>query len=183
MGVEHVGTPLPDKRADRIGKRVDLAPFAQAAGAGVAAVGAVEGEAVGYFQVRAVDQVAKAGDPAYLDRVGHLCLHDRTRAKGIAAVQRQRVIEHVKNPEHTANTGTTTLTARQPSRAKGCISLGRDTAELVDIATLLLTHGLMALALWRLLPRPELDVEDARAPHRPWIKPSPDDVAGDIGGA
>ena len=34
---------------------------------------------------------------------------------------------------------------------------------LIDLFTLALTHGLIALALWRLLFRPELDVEDAPA--------------------
>jgi hypothetical protein len=32
--------------------------------------------------------------------------------------------------------------------------------RLIDLFTLALTHGLIALALWRLLFRPELDVED-----------------------
>jgi hypothetical protein len=41
---------------------------------------------------------------------------------------------------------------------------------LVDIVTLALTHGLIALALWRMLFRPELDAEDPPAPHRPWNK-------------
>ena len=41
---------------------------------------------------------------------------------------------------------------------------------LVDIVTLALTHGLIALALWRMLFRPELDAEDAPEPHRPWRK-------------
>jgi len=45
---------------------------------------------------------------------------------------------------------------------------------LIDIFTLALTHGLMALALWRLLFRPELDVEDASAPRRPWRKTAPE---------
>jgi hypothetical protein len=43
---------------------------------------------------------------------------------------------------------------------------------LIDYLTLLLTHGLIALALWRLMFRPELDADDAhaRAPHKPWQK-------------
>jgi hypothetical protein len=42
---------------------------------------------------------------------------------------------------------------------------------LIDLFTLALTHGLILLALWRLLFRPELDVEDAPAgPRKPWLK-------------
>jgi hypothetical protein len=44
---------------------------------------------------------------------------------------------------------------------------------LVDILTLALTHGLMAIALWRLLWRDDLDRDgagDKPAPHRPWLK-------------
>ena len=43
---------------------------------------------------------------------------------------------------------------------------------MVDLFTLALTHGLMAIALWRLLFRPDLDQEDAAAPARPWRKPA-----------
>ena len=43
-------------------------------------------------------------------------------------------------------------------------------SDLVDIVTLALTHGLIALALWRMLFRPELDAEDPPVPHRPWNK-------------
>lgn len=34
---------------------------------------------------------------------------------------------------------------------------------MVDIFALALSHGLLALAAWRLLSRPDLDVEGARA--------------------
>jgi hypothetical protein len=53
---------------------------------------------------------------------------------------------------------------------------------MIDYLTLALTHGLMALALWRLLFRPDLDVDldvgasgNGPAPRaRPWVrKPSP----------
>jgi hypothetical protein len=45
---------------------------------------------------------------------------------------------------------------------------------LVDLFTLALTHGLIVLALWRLMVRDELDVEDAGAgPRRPWVKDQP----------
>lgn len=50
-------------------------------------------------------------------------------------------------------------------------------ACLIDLFTLALTHGLIVLALWRLLFRPELDVEDAPAgPRKPWLKDAPDGV-------
>ena len=42
---------------------------------------------------------------------------------------------------------------------------------MIDLFTLALTHGLIALALWRLLFRDELDVEDApEGWRRPWLK-------------
>ena len=41
---------------------------------------------------------------------------------------------------------------------------------MIDYFTLALTHGLIALALWRLVFRPELDTEDGQALVRqPWI--------------
>ena len=44
---------------------------------------------------------------------------------------------------------------------------------MIDYFTLALTHGLIAVALWRLLFRPELDQEDAdprSAPRRVWSR-------------
>ena len=43
---------------------------------------------------------------------------------------------------------------------------------MINVLTLALTHGLMALAAWRLLARRDLDEEDAssRAETRPWLK-------------
>jgi hypothetical protein len=47
----------------------------------------------------------------------------------------------------------------------------KDLGGLIDLFTLALTHGLILLTLWRLLFRPELDVEDtAAAPRRPWLR-------------
>jgi hypothetical protein len=50
---------------------------------------------------------------------------------------------------------------------------------VVDILTLALTHGLMAIAVWRLLWRDDLgrDPEDAVPPRRPWLRAQAD--AGD----
>lgn len=42
---------------------------------------------------------------------------------------------------------------------------------LIDLATLALTHVLMAVALWRLMWREELDREKtAPKPSKPWLK-------------
>ena len=54
---------------------------------------------------------------------------------------------------------------------------------MIDYLTLLLTHSLIALALWRLLFRPELDVDDAHARpvRRPWHQD--DETEGTAGDA
>jgi hypothetical protein len=46
---------------------------------------------------------------------------------------------------------------------------------VVDILTLALTHGLMAVALWRLLAREDLGREggEADARRRPWLSAPP----------
>jgi hypothetical protein len=42
---------------------------------------------------------------------------------------------------------------------------------LIDLFTLALTHGMIVLALWRLLFRDELDVEGApQGRRKPWLK-------------
>jgi hypothetical protein len=43
---------------------------------------------------------------------------------------------------------------------------------LIDILTLALTHGLIALALWRMLFRADLDLDEgeARPARRPWAR-------------
>ncbi len=49
---------------------------------------------------------------------------------------------------------------------------------MIDLFTLALTHGLIVLALWRLLFRTELDIEDAPAGLRkPWLKDNPTPAA------
>jgi hypothetical protein len=59
--------------------------------------------------------------------------------------------------------------------------LGAGDAYVIDILTLGLTHGLMAIALWRLLSRDDLgrDDDEPVAPRRPWQReiPSPTDDA------
>ncbi|MGC1269142.1 MAG: hypothetical protein WA842_00940 [Croceibacterium sp.] len=46
---------------------------------------------------------------------------------------------------------------------------------MIDTLTLALTHGLMALALWRLLFRPDLDEDGAERPvkRQPWRRATP----------
>ena len=46
------------------------------------------------------------------------------------------------------------------------------TGPLIDYFTIALTHGLMAIALWRLLWRDDLDRDAGTAPvrRRPWVK-------------
>ena len=70
------------------------------------------------FDVRPIGMMTQPGDTFDLEPVGKLRGHDRACAKGIAAVQRQRVVENVENPQHRGNIATTTLTARQPAPAK-----------------------------------------------------------------
>jgi hypothetical protein len=42
---------------------------------------------------------------------------------------------------------------------------------MIDNFALLLSHGLMLLAAWRLLSRPDLDDDDtAAAPRKGWLK-------------
>ena len=44
---------------------------------------------------------------------------------------------------------------------------------MIDLFTLALTHGLIVLALWRLLFRPELDVEELPKVPRPRVGGDP----------
>ena len=46
---------------------------------------------------------------------------------------------------------------------------------MIDILTLALTHGLIALALWRMLFRADLDLDEgeARPARRPWHREPP----------
>jgi len=43
---------------------------------------------------------------------------------------------------------------------------------MVDYFAIALTHGLIALAVWRLMAREDLDADSAEdaAPARPWLK-------------
>jgi len=46
---------------------------------------------------------------------------------------------------------------------------------LIDLLTLALTHGLIAIALWRMLFRADLDLDEdaARPARKPWRKAAP----------
>jgi hypothetical protein len=48
---------------------------------------------------------------------------------------------------------------------------------LIDLFTLALTHGLIALALWRMLFRADLDSEQGEAARRPWRKDVPPEAS------
>lgn len=52
-----------------------------------------------------------------------------------------------------------------------------DAIRVIDYFSIALTHGLILLALWRLLLRDELDVEGTAttANPRPWVKDAPDE--------
>ena len=52
---------------------------------------------------------------------------------------------------------------------------------MIDLFTLALTHGLIALALWRMLFRADLDADegDEIAPRQPWRKPRGAQEPGD----
>ena len=50
---------------------------------------------------------------------------------------------------------------------------------MIDLFTLALTHGLIVLALWRLLFRPDLDADEAEPARRPWRKPAADAPTAD----
>ena len=95
MGVENIGPPFLCQRHDRLRQPLDLAPFGQPRRAARAATGAVEDQPLGHFDIRPLGQMAQAGDAAHLETQHPLRLHDRAGAEGVAAVQRQRMIEHV----------------------------------------------------------------------------------------
>lgn len=50
---------------------------------------------------------------------------------------------------------------------------------MIDYLTLALTHGLLAIALWRLLWRDDLDRDSGTAPvqRRAWVKGEPEEGA------
>lgn len=62
----------------------------------------------------------------------------------------------------------TCLTPRQPDRVKSEFD-GPGNSPLINYFTIALTHGLLALAILRLLQRDDLDTDEAPArPKKPW---------------
>jgi hypothetical protein len=55
------------------------------------------------------------------------------------------------------------LTPRQPNHVMARLALGKHAHRMIDIFTVIVPHALMALAVWRLLPRDDLDQD----PHLP----------------
>ncbi len=49
---------------------------------------------------------------------------------------------------------------------------------MIDLLTLVLTHGLIVLALWRLLSRDELDTEELATMQKPWLRQNPSAPGG-----
>ena len=54
----------------------------------------------GLLLVRSGSGVAQSGDPAHFQAQRFLRLEDRAGPKGVAAVQRQRMVEDVENAGH-----------------------------------------------------------------------------------
>ena len=101
MGMNDVRPPLAHQRVDRIGMGGDIAPFAnQRIAAGRHAGGTVEGQPVHYFFRRAIRHMTMPGNAAHFPPTRHLRPQDRTGAKGIAAVQRQTVVQDMENTSH-----------------------------------------------------------------------------------
>jgi hypothetical protein len=90
------------------------------------------------------------------------------------------MIEDVEHAHRAAGDGTTSLTGRQPGAGKPA-ARRPGSFVLIDLFTLALTHGLMALALWRLLFRADLDDDTAgqESRPRPWRKRPSGEWPGD----
>ena len=107
MGVDDVGPPIAHQRFDRVGMRRYVAPFAnqRIAGRGLPRR-AVEMEAIDllFQRCRAVlwlwRDMAMAGDATHLPALRHLRAQDRTGPKGVAAVEREAVVQHMKDASH-----------------------------------------------------------------------------------
>ena len=105
MGVDDVRPPLLHQRLDRVGMGGNVAPLAQhRIACGGLAGGAVEVKAVDQFLQRTRCAVAMPGYAAHLPTPGHLRAQDGARAEGVATVQRQAVIQHMKNMGHSPYT-------------------------------------------------------------------------------
>ena len=102
--------------------------------------------------------MAQSGNPAHFDSGILLALKDCARAKCIAAVHRQGMIENVKDTCHAAIFATTPLTPRQLCPAKPRRQLPeRPPGFVIDYFALALSHLLIVVALIRMLGRDDLD--------------------------
>ena len=100
MSVENVGPPFAGKPDDGLRVRAYLAPFADPCGPARSAGRSVKRQTVDRFRLRPFGFMAEAGDAADLETLRRLRLHDGAHAEGIAAVQRQRVVEDVQHAGH-----------------------------------------------------------------------------------
>ena len=119
MRVQYVRPPFIAELLDPARKLVNLAPFAQPRRAAGHAAGAVKHQPVRFLALRPVCAVAQPGDARHLQPQPLLGLQDRARAKGITAVQWQRMVEYVENAGHDgALPAMTSLTGRQPQAVR-----------------------------------------------------------------
>ena len=100
MGMENVGLPLLDQLADPRRQRPHLADLAQRRPALGLTHGAEKGQSIYHLFGRPGQRMAQAGDTGHLPPHGDLRLHDGTRAKRVAALRRQAVVEDVQYPCH-----------------------------------------------------------------------------------
>ena len=113
-----IGPPLRRDFDNPIGQRADFAPFAQARRALRSARRAPEMQAIDLFR-----RIAQFGRRRGMPQPGHprarrgqrlLGFQDRPRAKGIPALQGQRMVENVKDPRHGTVMAQQALTGYQP---------------------------------------------------------------------
>ena len=97
MRVEYIGLPFIRQLHDCIGLCLHLAPLADQRRAACRSLAAMKGESFAGFRLRADGAVARTGEPAHIQPGRQLRAHDGSGAEGVAAVQRERMIEDVKN--------------------------------------------------------------------------------------
>ena len=96
MGMQHVGAPVFRQSHDGIGMARNFAPFGEQRRATSRSCATMKMQAFAGFFGRSLGGVARAGNPAHIQPVGQLRAHDRLGAKGIAAVERQRMVEDME---------------------------------------------------------------------------------------
>ena len=113
VGVEDIRAPFARDGFDAASQRADFLPFRQPRRARRLARCAVKREAIVQFELCPGERrgVAQAGEAAHFMPQPFLRLEDRARAEGVAALQRQRVIEDMENPGHVRRHATAGLNA------------------------------------------------------------------------